>query len=47
MVSSTSATVDSRDVPGSHVVVRLPKKHEVPQETLLDAATLAHLALRR
>ncbi|MEM7248445.1 MAG: NFACT RNA binding domain-containing protein [Acidobacteriota bacterium] len=33
----------AQGVPGSHVVVRLPKGAEIPQETLLDAATLAHL----
>lgn len=31
----------ARGVPGSHVVVRLPKAHTVPPATLHDAATLA------
>ncbi len=33
----------ARGVPGSHVVVRLPKGTDVPPETLRDAATLALL----
>ncbi len=31
----------SQDTPGSHVIVRLPRGSTLPQETLLDAATLA------
>lgn len=31
----------ARGVPGSHVVIRLPKSHAVPSTTLHDAATLA------
>ena len=34
-------------VAGSHVVVKLPRGSEVPQETLLDAATLAHVFSKR
>ena len=37
----------AQGVAGSHVVVRLPKGAEVPQETLLDAATLAHVHSKR
>jgi hypothetical protein len=37
----------ARGAPGPHVVVRLPRGAEVPQETLLDAATLAHVLGKR
>lgn len=37
----------AQGVAGSHVVVKLPRGAEVPQETLLDAATLAHVHSKR
>ncbi len=41
--NSEDLWLHARGVPGSHVVVRLPKGTEVPPETLRDAATLALL----
>lgn len=41
--SSEDLWLHARGVPGSHVVVRLPKGTDVPPETLRDAATLALL----
>ncbi|MFO0775962.1 MAG: NFACT family protein [Nitrospiraceae bacterium] len=41
--NSEDLWLHARGVPGSHVVVRLPKGADVPQETLRDAATLALL----
>ncbi len=37
----------ARDAPGPHVLLMLPKGAEVPQESLLDAATLAHVLSKR
>ncbi|HXX75449.1 MAG TPA: NFACT family protein [Nitrospiraceae bacterium] len=41
--SSDDLWLHARGVPGSHVVVRLAKGQDIPQETLRDAATLALL----
>ncbi|GKS59137.1 hypothetical protein YTPLAS18_26640 [Nitrospira sp.] len=39
--NSDDVWLHARGVPGSHVIVRVPKGSEIPPETLRDAATLA------
>jgi predicted ribosome quality control (RQC) complex YloA/Tae2 family protein len=47
IASGNDLWLHAHGVAGSHVVVKLPRGSEVPQETLLDAATLAHVFSKR
>lgn len=47
IASGNDLWLHAHGVAGSHVVVKLPRGSEVPQGTLLDAATLAHVFSKR
>jgi len=47
VASGNDIWLHAQGVAGSHVVVKLPRGAELPQETLLDAATLAHAYSKR